>query len=115
MPPEWMDRLTCQDEEPLWAHGWIPLEPQDALEQQHPYQGHGCWAAIEVLPLQQHCGWAFTLDATPSSYDSRSQIDVDLRAVRTHHVLRTAPQARRHHRRCAWSPNQVHVHFWQDL
>ena len=27
MPPEWMDRLTCQDEELLWAHGWIPLEP----------------------------------------------------------------------------------------
>ena len=24
MPPEWMNRLTSQDEEPLWAHGWIP-------------------------------------------------------------------------------------------
>ena len=74
MPPEWMDRLTCQDEEPLWAHGWIPLKPHKHREQQHPYQGHGCWAALEVLPLQQHTGWAFTLDATPSSYDSRSQM-----------------------------------------
>ena len=30
--------------------------------------------ALEVLPLQQHNGWAFTLDATPSPYDNRSQM-----------------------------------------
>ena len=74
MPPEWMNRLTCQDEEPLWAHGWIPLEPQEARAQPHPYQGHGCWAGLQILSLQQHSGWAFTLDATPSSYEPRSQL-----------------------------------------
>ena len=45
------------------------LEAQEARAKQHPYQGHGCWAGLEVLALQQHSGWAFTLDATPSSYD----------------------------------------------
>ena len=74
MPPEWMDRITSHDEERLWAHGWIPLEPQEARTQQHPLQGHGCWAGMQVIPLQQHCGWAFTLDATPSTYDQRSQM-----------------------------------------
>ena len=74
MPPEWMDRITSHDEDGLWAHGWIPLEPQEARTQQHPLQGHGCWAGMQVIPLQQHCGWAFTLDATPSTYDLRSQM-----------------------------------------
>ena len=35
---------------------------------------HGCWTALEPLAPQQHLGWAFTLDATPSSYDARSQM-----------------------------------------
>ena len=74
MPPEWMDRITSQEEEPLWAHGWIPLEPQEARMAEHPVQGHGCWAGLPVIPLQQHTGWAFTLDATPSTYDIRSQM-----------------------------------------
>ena len=69
MPPEWMNRLTSQDEEPLWAHGWIPLEPQEARTQPHPYQGHGRWTGLPIVPLQQHSGWAFTLVATPSSYE----------------------------------------------
>ena len=74
MPPEWMNRITSQEEEPLWAHGWIPLEPQDARTAHHPVQGHGCWAGLPVIPLHQHTGWAFTLDATPSTYDTRSQM-----------------------------------------
>ena len=74
MPPEWMNRITSQEEEPLWAHGWIPLEPQEARTADHPVQGHGCWAGLPVIPLQQHSGWAFTLDATPSTYDTRSQM-----------------------------------------
>ena len=74
MPAEWMNRITSQEEEPLWAHGWIPLEPQDARTAHHPAQGHGCWAGLPVIPLHQHTGWAFTLDATPSTYDPRSQM-----------------------------------------
>ena len=69
-----MNRLTSQEEEPLWAHGWIPLQPQDARTQQHLLQGHGCWAGLPIIPNQQHTGWAFALDATPSSYDLRSQM-----------------------------------------
>ena len=57
MPPEWMNRITSHEEEPLWAHGWIPLEPQDARTQQHPLQGHGCWAGLQIIPQQQHSGW----------------------------------------------------------
>ena len=57
MPPEWAERITQHDEEPLWNAGWIPLEPQDQRTIQHPYQGHG-----------------ITLDATPSTYDLRSQL-----------------------------------------
>ena len=40
----------------------------------HEWQGYGCWAGLPVIPLQQHSGWAFTLDATPSTYDIRSQM-----------------------------------------
>ena len=69
-----MNRITSQEEEPLWAHGWIPLEPQDARTAHRPVQGHGCWAGLPVIPLHQHTGWAFTLDATPSTYDNRSQM-----------------------------------------
>ena len=36
LPPEWMERITCQDEEPLWSKGWIPLEPQEHLRNHHP-------------------------------------------------------------------------------
>ena len=74
MPAEWMDRIACQEEEPLWTAGWIPLEPQDHRNQDHPYQGHGCWAGLEPLAPQPHNGWAYTLDATPSSYNDRSQM-----------------------------------------
>ena len=38
------------------------------------HQGHGCWTALEPLALQPRNGWAYTLDATPSSYDERSQM-----------------------------------------
>ena len=74
MPPEWMDRLTCQNEEPLWTAGWIPLEPQEQRSQQHPYQKHGCWTALEPLAPQPYNGWAFALGAAPSSYDERSEM-----------------------------------------
>ena len=74
MPPEWMDRITSHEEETLWTAGWIPLEPQDQRTQNHPYQGHGCSAGLEPLAPQQHNGWAYTLDATPSSYEERSQM-----------------------------------------
>ena len=74
MPPEWMERITSKDEEPLWSAGWIPLEPQDHRTQEHPYRGHGCWADLTPLAPQPHNGWAYTLDATPSSYDERNQM-----------------------------------------
>ena len=54
------------------------LEPQEARTQPHPYQGHGCWAGLPIVPLQQHSGWAFTLDATPSSYEARQKHGVTL-------------------------------------
>ena len=71
LPPEWMERITCQEEEPLWSKGWIPLEPQEHL---HPYQGHGIWQDLQPIRPDQYVGWAFALDATPSHYDSRSQV-----------------------------------------
>ena len=86
MPPEWAERLTQHDEEPLWNAGWIPLEPQDHLTIQHPYQGHGVWQDLQMLQAHQHQGWAFTLDATPSTYDTRSQLWVFGLCV---HVMRT--------------------------
>ena len=86
MPPEWAGRLTQHDEDPLWNAGWIPLEPQDQLTQHHPYQGHGVWQGLQMLQAHQHQGWAFTLDATPSTYDTRSQLWVFGLCV---HVMRT--------------------------
>lgn len=74
MPPEWAERITHHDEEPLWNVGWIPLEPQEHKQVQHPYRGHSTWQDLEVLAPHQHQGWAFTLDATPSTYDQRSQV-----------------------------------------
>ena len=74
LPPEWMERITCQDEEPLWSKGWIPLEPQEHLHSPHPYQGHGIWQDLQPTGPDQYSGWAITLDATPSHYDQRSQI-----------------------------------------
>ena len=44
LPPDWLERITGQDEDPLWSKGWM------------------------------YAGLAFTLDATPSHYDPRSQI-----------------------------------------
>ena len=74
MPPEWMNRITSHEEDPLWTAGWIPLEPQDHRQQAHPFHGHGCWAGLEPIAPQQHNSWAFTLDATPSTYDDRDQM-----------------------------------------
>ena len=74
LPPEWLERITSQDEEPLWSKGWIPLEPQDHLQQRHPYQGHGVWKDLQPIGPEQYAGFAYTLDATPSHYDQRSQI-----------------------------------------
>ena len=74
MPPDWAERITHHDEEPLWNAGWIPLEPQEQLQVEHPYQGHGAWQDLQALAPHQHQGWAFTLDATPSTYDQRSQV-----------------------------------------
>ena len=34
-------------------------------------------SSLPVILLQQHTGWAFTLDATPSTYDIRSQMWID--------------------------------------
>ena len=70
---EWTERLQDPLEEPLWGHGWIPKEPQDHLQFPQPLQGHGCWSTLEPLTLQPWQGMAVTLDATPSSYDLRSQ------------------------------------------
>lgn len=74
MPPEWMDRINCPEEEPLWSAGWIPLKPQDHKRQDRPYQGHGAWQTLQPLAPRQQQGWAFMLDATPSTYDTRSQL-----------------------------------------
>ena len=74
MPPEWAERILHRDEEPLWSHGWIPLEPQEQCTVQHPYVGHGSWQDLQALAPHQYQGWAFTLDATPSTYDTRSQL-----------------------------------------
>ena len=74
MPAEWMERLTCPEEEPLWSTGWIPLEPQEHRQQAHPYQGHGSCQTLQPLAPHQYIGWAFTLDAAPSTYDARSQL-----------------------------------------
>ena len=73
MPPEWMDRITSKEEEPLWSAG-IPLELQEQRHQDHPYHGHGCWAGLVPLAPQPYNGWAYTLDATPSSYDERTHM-----------------------------------------
>ena len=74
MPPEWAERILCEDETPLWTAGWIPLEPQENKQVPQPYQGHGAWQDLQPLAPHQHQGWAFTLDATPSSYDQRDQL-----------------------------------------
>ena len=37
-------------------------------------QGRGTWQDLQVLAAHQHQGWANTLDATPSTYDQRSQL-----------------------------------------
>ena len=63
MPPEWAERILCDDETPLWT-----------ANIQQPYQGHGAWQHLQPLAPHQHQGWAFTLDATPSSYDQRDQL-----------------------------------------
>ena len=86
MPPEWANRIAQHDEEPLWSAGWIPLEPREQRQILHPYQGHGNWQGLPVLQQHQSQGWAFTLDATPSTYDSRSQLWVFGLCV---HTLRT--------------------------
>ena len=52
------------------------IDPSDQV-----LKGHGCWAGLQIIPLQQHCGWAFTLDATPSTYDLRSQMWIFGRAL----------------------------------
>ena len=70
---EWTERLQDPLEEPLWAHGWVPKEPQGHLQVPQPLQGHGCWNTMEPLTPQPWQGLAVTLDATPSSYDQRSQ------------------------------------------
>ena len=74
MPPEWMERITSKEEEPLWSTGWIPLEPQEHKQQEHPNQGHGCWADLGTIAPTPYSGWAYTLDATPSTYDDRTQL-----------------------------------------
>ena len=74
MPPEWAERILSDDETPLWTAGWIFLEPQEAKTMLHPYQGHGAWQDLQQLAPHPHQGWAFTLDATPSSYDQRDQL-----------------------------------------
>ena len=40
----------------------------------HPYQGHGSRQTLQPLAPHQYVGWAFTLDAAPSTYDARSQL-----------------------------------------
>ena len=74
LPPEWLERITNPEEEALWSKGWIPLEPQEHLQQDHPYQGHGVWKELQPIGPDQYAGFAFTLDATPNHYDTRSQI-----------------------------------------
>ena len=74
MPAEWAERILSDDETPLWTAGWIPLEPQEARDMPQPYQGHGAWQGLQQLAPHPHQGWAFTLDATPSSYDQRDQL-----------------------------------------
>ena len=53
---------------------WLdPQGAQDHLQVPQPLQGQGCWSTLEPLTLQPWQGLAVTLDATPSSYDRRSQ------------------------------------------
>ena len=70
MPTEWAERILTDDETPLWTAGWITLEPQEHKQIQHAYHGHGAWRDLTPLAPHQYQGWAFTLDATPSSYTS---------------------------------------------
>ena len=72
MPPAWAERITQHDEDPLWSAGWIPLESQENRQIEHQYQGHGTWQDLQVLAPHQHQGWAYTLDATPSTYSAAS-------------------------------------------
>ena len=70
---QWMERLQDPLEEPLWAYGWIPREPQDHLTTPLGLEGHGCWQTLEPLPLQPWQGLSATIDATPTSGDPRAQ------------------------------------------
>lgn len=72
IPIPWTERLRDPLEEPLWAHGWIPKEPQDHLEQTLELHGHGCWQSLEPLPLQPGKACQSRL-ATPTSADKRAQ------------------------------------------
>ena len=73
LPIPWTERLQDPLEEPLWAYGWIPKEPQDHLTQPLDLEGHGCWQSLEPLPLQPWQGLSVTVDATPTSGDKRAQ------------------------------------------
>ena len=102
MPPEWAERILSDDETPLWAAGWIPLEPQENRQIQRPYQGHGAWRELQPLAPHQYQGWAFTLDATPSSYDPT----LGIRPLRTQPIRGTTAQARGHHRNSQPAPHE---------
>ena len=73
LPAPWTERLQDPLEEPLWAYGWIPKEPQDHLHCPLGLAGHGCWQSLEPLPLQPWQGLSVTIDATPTSGDKRAQ------------------------------------------
>ena len=73
MPIPWTERLQDPLEEPLWAYGWIPKEPQAHLTDPIGLEGHGSWKTLEPLPLQPWQDLSVTIDATPTSADPKAQ------------------------------------------
>ena len=55
MPSEWAERILSDDETPLWTAGWIPLEPQENKQRQHPYHGNGAWRDLQPLTTYHGC------------------------------------------------------------
>ena len=95
MPPEWMDRITSKEEEPLWSTGWIPLEQQEHRQQDHPRPwllGRPCnnsTPTIQRLGLHSGCHTILLRRAHPN---------VGVRPVRSHHDLRAIETTWRTHR-----------------
>ena len=91
---EWTERLQDPLKEPLWAHGWVPKEPQDHLQVAQPLQGHGCWSTLEPLTLQPWQG----LSVGCHTLLLRPEIPgLDLRTLRAHLLIGHTLEEGHHH------------------